>query len=113
MHGQCLRRALGLSWICVKGPNIEVREGGKSKVVCGVKNFKKAIEFLDEEAPDVTMTNSELKFSKIKFAARREEELEKRLAKIKEAWGALGGESRAVKEEPKRSSQLLVIGHGS
>merc|ERR1719353_863009 len=106
--GKCEVEEWGCLGKCGKGPNIELQmPGGKSKVVEGVNNFKKAFGLL--EKLDIDVDSKVKKQGKLKYELRREQDAGKRMEKIGECIEALGGEAAATKSEPYLLSNILVI----
>jgi len=94
---------------CGQGPNVQVTgENGKSRVVTGIQSFKK-MERIVADATGQQLEGVHKKVAQLKFIARREEVVEQRLAKLKEAFDLLGGDKKAAKREPEIASHLLVM----
>ncbi|CAK0848411.1 unnamed protein product [Prorocentrum cordatum] len=94
---------------CGKGPNVEITADGAVTIVEGVKSFKRMEKMILENVEDCELEGYRRKVAQLKFDSRRQETTEGKLAKIAEAFEALGGEQRAIDKNAKQSSQLLVL----
>lgn len=106
-EGGCAVESWGCLGRCGKGPNIEVvEEGGRPRVLTGVKTFKKACEVLEEVGVDISSMAK--KSGKQKFEIRRETDAEKRVKKLGEAFKTLGGDAGAKKYPPLYAALLMM-----
>lgn len=106
--GGCKIEIAGCLDNCYKGPNVEVNNGGKKKLIEGVDSFKKAENIVSKEA-GCKVGKLQRQCSELKFAARRDKNATARLGTIQKAMKLLGDEKSAAKSEPRLLAELLVM----
>lgn len=94
---------------CGKGPNIQITSDGESFIVEGIKSFKRMEKMIADNVEDGELDGTKRKVAKLRYEARREETAEGKLAKISEAFDALGGEEKAIQQKPKGAAYLLTL----
>lgn len=94
---------------CGKGPNVTIFTKGKAgKVNEGIGPFK-AIEKLLKVEVGIELKSLQKQVAEIKYEIRRSKDSGDKAAKLAKAFKVLGGEERAVVQEPRQAFQLLVM----
>lgn len=102
VQGSCLN-------LCGKGPNCEIHsKSGKTKQVTGVSNWKNTEQLVRKEL-GVDVGKLQKQVSELKYEARRETNLDAKMAKIDAAFKALGGEAKAADKDAQLAVDLLVM----